>query len=70
MKKNKIWNSNKHWFTFKFSLIFLFLALLFTILLILAMTIWNHEIILCLVFFFLALVSYSIFLAPILKYFY
>lgn len=65
--KEKIWNKEKHWFTIKFSLIFLFLAILFTILLILSMTVWGHNIALCLPFMFFALIFYSLFFAPIIK---
>lgn len=70
MKKDQIWDSKRHWFKFKFSLIFLGIGLLFSTLLILAMTIWNHDIVLCLVFGFLSIVFYSLFFAPIIKEFY
>lgn len=67
MKINQIWNKEKHWFTFKFSIIFLLMAIIFFVLFVLSMTIWNHNIILCLTFSLLTLIFLAIFLAPILK---
>ena len=68
--KDKIWSKEKHWFKFKFNLLFLMLGLLFTLLLVLEMTIWNHYIVLSLIYSFLSLVFYVLFFAPLIKEFY
>lgn len=68
--KDKIWNKEKHWFKFKFSLIFLIFGVLFTLLLVLEMTVWNQNIILSLIFSFSSLVFYALFFAPLIKEFY
>lgn len=65
--KDKIWNEDRHWFTFKFSLIFLLVGFICTILMILELTIWNKNPVICVILMISELVFYSIFFAPIIK---
>lgn len=68
MIKDKIWNSKTHWFSFKFSFIFLGMGILFTILNILETTIWRRSAVTSLILMFLSLIFYSFFFAPIFIY--
>ena len=64
MKIKKIWDEKIHWFKLKFRFTFLGIAIIFTILKILELTIWSRSFIIALIFSILELVFYGIFFAP------
>ncbi len=62
--KGKIWDKERHWFSLKFSFVFLALGLIFSGLTILEMALWGYHPIPGFIFSFCSLVCYSIFFAP------
>ena len=68
INKEKIWNREKHWFTFKFSLIFLLLALIMFVLSIISHFVFSDHI-LTIIFAVFQGIFFVIFIVPILMYF-
>ncbi|HBJ18237.1 MAG TPA: hypothetical protein DDY70_00595 [Clostridiales bacterium] len=64
--KDKIWDKEKHWFRWKFRLIFLLIGLVFTLLMILELTVWGPDPVRSMLFSFCSWVFYLLFLVPVL----
>ena len=68
INKEKIWNKEKHWFTFKFGLMFLMISIIMLILCILSYYVFD-SIILTFVFGIFGGIFFAIFAAPIYIFF-
>lgn len=56
--KDKIWNKKRNWFTFRFSLVFLVVGIIFEVLPILEMTLWSKNDLFAIICSFLSLVFF------------